>query len=135
MDTLEPQHRSWLMSRVRSKDTKPELFVRSLVRSMGFGYRLHSKELPGKPDLVFKSRKKVIFVHGCFWHMHETCPKARVPRSNSEFWLQKMKNNAARDAAAKASLTEKGWKYLEVWQCQLGHPEELRTKVLEFLAE
>ena len=94
MDTLTPEQRSERMSRVRNKDTKPEMRVRRLVHSLGYRYRLHASHLPGRPDLVFKSRSKVIFVHGCFWHRHEGCPLCRMPKSRLRFWKQKLNANS-----------------------------------------
>src|SRR4051794_27886636 len=97
IDILSPEERSKRMSLVRSKDTKPELFVRRLVHSMGYRYRLHGQKLPGRPDMVFSRRKRVIFVHGCFWHLHEGCPNNRVPKSRSDYWLPKLEGNKRRD--------------------------------------
>ncbi|MGA2224734.1 MAG: very short patch repair endonuclease [Syntrophobacteraceae bacterium] len=133
MDNLTVEHRSWLMSRVRSKDTKPELIVRRMVYTLGFRYRIHCRDLPGKPDLVFRSKHKAIFVHGCFWHMHENCAKARVPRSNSEFWLEKMQKNVQRDKIAKQELQRLGWTFIEVWQCEIGDRENLLKRLSTFL--
>jgi DNA mismatch endonuclease (patch repair protein) len=133
VDNLTVEHRSWLMSRVRSKDTKPELIVRRMVYTLGFRYRIHCRDLPGKPDLVFRSKHKAIFVHGCFWHMHENCAKARVPRSNSEFWLEKMQKNVQRDKIAKQELQRLGWTFIEVWQCEIGDRENLLKRLSTFL--
>ena len=98
MDTIPPSKRSEVMARVRSKDSRPELLIRRLVFAMGYRYRLHAKDLPGCPDLVFRSRKKAIFVHGCFWHRHENCALARMPKSRREFWGPKLEGNRQRDA-------------------------------------
>ncbi|MGA3372841.1 MAG: very short patch repair endonuclease [Terracidiphilus sp.] len=98
MDTIPPSKRSEVMARVRSKDSRPELLIRRLVFAMGYRYRLHARDLPGCPDLVFRSRQKVIFVHGCFWHPHENCALARMPKSRPEFWGPKLEGNRQRDA-------------------------------------
>jgi DNA mismatch endonuclease (patch repair protein) len=135
MDTLTPEQRSERMSRVRNRDTKPELLVRRLVHGMGYRYRLHRRELPGKPDLVFPARRKVIFVHGCFWHRHPdpTCSLARLPKSKLDFWGTKLETNRKRDESNLALLAELGWKILEVWECQTKNREDLQTRVREFL--
>ncbi|MBB3835209.1 DNA mismatch endonuclease (patch repair protein) [Xanthomonas arboricola] len=133
MDRLTPERRSWLMSRVKSKDTKPELLVRRLVFRMGYRYRLHGKSLPGKPDLVFPSRHKVIFVHGCFWHGHEGCRLSRTPKTNADFWLAKLVANRERDARIITELDALGWTSLTVWQCELRDPEAISVKIHEYL--
>ncbi len=133
-DTLSPEERSKRMGLVRNKDTKPELFVRRLVHSIGYRYRLHSGELPGRPDMVFRGRKKVIFVHGCFWHRHgEHCPLTRTPKSRLDFWVPKFEKNKARDEENQAKLRDMGWDYLVVWECQLRDVEELSNRVRRFL--
>jgi DNA mismatch endonuclease (patch repair protein) len=117
VDVLTPKQRSFNMSRIRGKNTKPEMCVRTLVHGLGYRYRLHRKDLPGKPDLVFPARRKLIFVHGCFFHMHE-CPFGRVvPKTNSEFWEKKRIGNVERDARNEAALREAGWEILTVWEC------------------
>ncbi|MEF3134600.1 DNA mismatch endonuclease Vsr [Rhizobium sp. 268] len=120
-DTLTTEDRSERMSRIRSKDSKPELTVRRLIHSMGFRYRLHRKDVPGTPDLVFGNRKKVIFVHGCFWHRHgdSSCKLARLPKSRLDFWLPKLERNARRDAENSARLAALGWDEMIVWECQV----------------
>ena len=138
-DTLSPAQRSERMSRVRGKDTKPEMIVRRLVHALGYRYRLHGKVegkyLPGKPDMVFAGRKMVIFVHGCFWHRHdeEKCPLTRWPKSRLDFWKPKLEGNEQRDRDNQAKLREMGWKYLEVWECQVKNRDELARRVREFL--
>src|SRR5690348_12772793 len=104
------------MSQFRSVDTEPELQVRRLLHSHGFRYRLHDKSLPGKPDIVFPGKRKVIFVHGCFWHHHARCGRATIPRSNPDYWRAKMAYNRRRDAAQKRALVRSGWSVLVVWQ-------------------
>ncbi|WP_031410490.1 very short patch repair endonuclease [Thiomonas sp. FB-Cd] len=133
MDTVSRQRRSEIMGRVRSKDTGPELIVRRLVHAMGFRYRLHGKDLPGRPDLVFRRRGKVIFVHGCFWHRHDGCVLARLPKSRTDFWLPKLEANKERDERNRRDLKRSGWKVLTVWECQLSRVELLRKKIRRFL--
>ena len=135
MDTLTPLQRSERMSKIRSSDTHLEILVRRMVYGQGYRYRLHRKDLPGKPDMVFSSRRKVIFVHGCFWHRHDapSCKLARLPKSRLDFWLPKLSANAARDAKVQASLEELGWKILIVWECEVNDTDALKRKICEFL--
>ena len=135
MDTLTKAQRSERMSRVRYKDTGPELAVRSLVHGLGYRYRLHGKKLPGRPDIVFRSRKAVIFVHGCYFHRHpdSTCKLARLPKSRLDFWLPKLEGNRARDERNIHSLVGLGWRVLIVWECELAHKIELKNRITEFL--
>lgn len=123
------------MSRVRGKNTATELFVRSLVHRMGYRYRLHGAKLPGKPDLVFPGRRKVIFVHGCFWHRHPEpdCKLARMPKSRQEFWVPKLEGNRARDLRQIAELQALGWSVLEIWECQLRDTSFLENEIRTFL--
>lgn len=134
-DPLTPAQRSERMSRVRSKDSKAETSVRRLVHGMGFRYRLHRRDLPGCPDMVFPSRKKVIFVHGCFWHYHADCRQYRLPRTRTEFWMGKLQANQARDARNQERLRELGWGVLVVWECELRDSEELVHAIRDFLGE
>jgi DNA mismatch endonuclease (patch repair protein) len=117
VDVFTPAERSRVMAAVRSKNTTPELLVRRLVHRMGLRFRLHSKALPGSPDLVFPSRRRAIFVHGCFWHGH-TCGRCRIPATNRGFWKKKLSANAERDRRALRRLRRLGWKVLVVWECQ-----------------
>lgn len=135
MDTLTPQERSQRMSKVRSADTRLEMLVRRLVHGMGYRYRLHRKDLPGKPDMVFPSRKKIIFVHGCFWHRHgdPNCKLARLPKSRLDFWLPKLTANAERDAKIQARLAELGWGVMTVWECEARDADALKRRISEFL--
>lgn len=133
MDTLSGAERSQRMGLVKSKNTKPELAVRRLVHAMGFRYRLHGKNLPGKPDLVFKTRRKVIFVHGCFWHRHEGCALCRMPKSRVEFWSAKLEANKERDVVKQAALISQGWRYLIVWECEIRDKTKLSARISEFL--
>jgi DNA mismatch endonuclease (patch repair protein) len=132
MDTLDAKARSERMSRIKGKDTKPEMTVRRLLHRMGYRYRLHRRDLPGTPDLVFPSRKKVIFVHGCFWHRHDDCHLARLPKSREAFWMAKLEGNRLRDERHRASLRALGWDVLVVWECQL-RSQELTRKLVSFL--
>lgn len=118
-DFLSPDERSERMSRIRGKDTGPELALRKVLHRLGLRYRLHGAGLPGKPDLVFPRYKTVIFVHGCFWHRHAGCNIATTPKSNTPFWTTKFEKNVARDARVAATLTKLGWKVLIVWECEL----------------
>lgn len=131
-DTVSAAMRSEIMSRVRSKDTAPEMLVRRLVHRAGFRYRLHVAALPGRPDLVFPSRKKVIFVHGCFWHSHAGCRHARIPKSRASFWVAKLVANKERDERNLHALTAAGWKVLVLWECEL-RDADLMKKIEEFL--
>lgn len=133
MDKLTPEHRSWLMSRVKSADTTPEMAVRHLVFGMGYRYRLHDKRLPGKPDLVFPGRRKILFVNGCFWHGHEGCRYARLPKTHVDFWRAKIEHNRTRDRENVALLEADGWKVLTVWQCELKSIEKLADRLYEFI--
>ena len=125
------------MSRIRHRDTKPEMMVRRLLHAMGFRYRLHDKRLPGSPDIVFASRKKAIFVHGCFWHRHPDagCALARMPKSRLDFWRPKLEGNRTRDVRHQSELDALGWRYLIVWECELRDKEQSRNRLLAFLAE
>ena len=135
MDTLSPAERSNRMNRVRSKDSKAELVVRRMVHKLGYRYRLHRRDLPGTPDLVFSKRRKVLFVHGCFWHRHDdhACKLARLPKTRLDFWLPKLERNRARDQAAQEALGKLGWSHEVVWECELRDREQLRNKVAAFL--
>ena len=118
-DRITAEHRSWNMSRIRGKDTKPEIVLRSLLHRAGFRYRLHVKKLPGKPDLVLPKHKTVIFVNGCFWHRHQGCRKATTPKTNTAFWAKKFEKTVERDACKKSELIESGWRVVTVWECEL----------------
>ncbi len=135
MDTLTPGQRSERMARVKNKNTSPEWTVRRLIHRLGFRYRLHARDLPGRPDLVFRSRRKVIFVHGCFWHQHPDpqCALARQPKSRQEFWLPKFTANVARDARVQVELAKKGWGVFVVWECGLRDLKSLENRLRGFL--
>lgn len=133
MDIMEPGRRSALMSRIRGKDTKPELAVRHLAHSMGYRFRLHRRDLPGKPDLVFPRLRKVVFVHGCFWHQHSGCRYAYQPKSRIEFWRAKFLANKRRDRAALIALNDLGWDTLVVWECETSDTRSLERELVAFL--
>ena len=135
MDTLSKRERSTRMGLVKSKNTSPEMVVRAFVYKLGYRYRLHGAKLPGRPDLVFAGRRKVIFVHGCFWHRHNRCSLARLPKSHREFWLPKLENNRARDAVNRRALTRLGWTSMVIWECDLRDPIKAMVKILVFLEE
>ena len=133
MDRLTPARRSYLMSRVRSRDTTPELTVRRIAHCAGFRFRLHRKDLPGTPDIVFSRLRSIIFVHGCFWHQHPGCPKASVPTTNTDFWLAKFARNVKRDVEATRKLEVGGWRVLVLWQCETKDRDRLRKRLCTFL--
>lgn len=131
MQTTE--QRSHIMRRVRGKDTGPEMIVRRLVHQMGYRYRLHRNDLPGKPDLAFIGRRKVIFIHGCFWHGHDCKRGARVPQTNTDYWRQKIERNRTRDADIRSSLTMQGWSVLTIWDCETKDQHALTRNIVAFL--
>ncbi len=122
MDVHSRKQRSYNMSQIKGKDTKPEMIVRKWLWNNGYRYRLHRKDLPGKPDIVFPGRKKAIFVNGCFWHKHD-CKYFKWPKSNKEFWHQKIEGNVKRDAENYSKLVSAGWEYLIIWECELKKPD------------
>lgn len=134
MDIFSKDKRSRIMSHVGGKDTKPEQIVRSLLHRMGYRFRLHRKDLPGKPDIVLPKYKKVIFVHGCFWHGHSGCKRAKRPATNQKFWHEKLDKNIARDRAVIEQLEKMGWKVLVVWTCEMKDMESLQMKLSSFIA-
>jgi DNA mismatch endonuclease, patch repair protein len=135
MDTLTRIERSKRMALIRSKDTKPELLVREIARSCGYRFRLHVSDLPGKPDIVFPKRKKVIFIHGCFWHRHPGCALARLPKSKLDFWVPKLTKNRRRDLRNIAKLRRDNWRVAVVWECQLKKPDSLEKRIKKFLEQ
>nr|WP_316654111.1 very short patch repair endonuclease [uncultured Gellertiella sp.] len=134
MSEIDPK-RSSLMARVKGKDTKPEMAVRRALFAMGFRYRLHRRDLPGSPDVVFPRQKKAIFVHGCFWHRHAGCRLASTPKSRADFWQIKFDANVARDARNIDALEEFGWSVLVLWQCEISDLEKLREKLKSFVLD
>jgi DNA mismatch endonuclease (patch repair protein) len=129
MDSLSPERRSWNMSRIRGKDTRPELFVRSLLHQLGYRFRLNRKEVPGKPDIVLPKYRTAVYVHGCFWHRHEGCTLAYTPKSNLEFWKKKFARNVERDAEVASKLRETGWKQMVIWECEMRDPAVLSRRI------
>jgi DNA mismatch endonuclease (patch repair protein) len=128
-DRLSPEQRSWNMSRIRGKDTGPERAVRSLLHRLGYRFRLHSRVLPGKPDIVLRRYRTVIFVHGCFWHRHRNCRFAYSPKTRQAFWAAKFRDNQRRDARLQEGLKSAGWRVLIVWECELRKEARLRKRL------
>jgi DNA mismatch endonuclease, patch repair protein len=134
-DTVSRRRRREIMSAVKGKNTAPEMAVRRLVHGMGYRYGLHRRDLPGSPDLVFRSRRKVVFVHGCFWHAHR-CPAGdRIPKTRSEFWAAKIESNRRRDIRNKRELSRLGWSYMVIWECELKANVRLARRLARFLGE
>jgi DNA mismatch endonuclease (patch repair protein) len=132
-DILTPLERSERMRLIRSQDTKPEMAVRRLLFRLGYRYRLHSRKLPGHPDIVFQTKRKLIFVHGCFWHGHKSCRLTRLPKSKLVYWKPKLDNNTRRDSRVQRQLRKDGWGVLVVWECQLGDLERIASRLRRFL--
>lgn len=129
MDVLTVEGRSALMARIQGKNTKPEIAVRRIAYGLGYRYRLHRRDLPGTPDMTFPRLKKIIFVHGCFWHQHPGCKCAYKPKSNTEFWGQKFSSNLKRDIDVLRKLRGLGWKVLVVWECETENPKKLFSRI------
>ena len=136
-DKLTPERRSANMASIRSRDTAPEMAVRKLAHALGYRFRLHRKDLPGKPDLVFPGRKAIIFVHGCFWHQHPDpqCKDGRRPKSRPGYWGPKLDGNLTRDARRQAELEAAGWKVLVVWECRTRDTDALAAALIDFLGD
>jgi DNA mismatch endonuclease (patch repair protein) len=134
MDRISSKLRSENMRRITGKNTSPELIVRRLLFQHGFRYRLHRADLPGKPDIVFVARRKVIFVHGCFWHAH-TCRVAHQPRTNEEYWSPKLQRNQERDAQHLGSLKAEGWDVLTIWECELKNVASVKHRLIRFMGK
>jgi len=135
MDVLTPEERRRNMAAIRGKDTQPEMLLRRLVHSLGYRYRLHVRNLPGCPDIVLPRHRKVILVHGCFWHRHNCRLGRPWPRTRAVFWRNKLEGNKARDVKNRKALRKLGWEVLVVWECQTRRPEWLRGRVSGFLSE
>lgn len=133
MDTISKSRRSWNMSRIRAKDTAPELLVRSSLHKLGFRFRLHVSDLPGKPDIVLPKYHMAVFVHGCFWHRHRGCKYAYIPKTSTQFWENKFSANIARDRAQLRSLRRRGWCVIVIWECQVDAPPHLPRSFLRKL--
>lgn len=132
MDTITPAERSALMSRIRSENTRPEIAVRSILHRLGYRFRLHRKDLPGRPDIVLPRHCKIVLVHGCFWHGH-TCRLASKPKSNESYWSTKILANRARDARNLEALNQQGWSVLELWECEVRKLEGIEEKLRAFM--
>ncbi|MFC1677999.1 very short patch repair endonuclease, partial [Planctomycetota bacterium] len=133
VDHLSKEKRSWNMSRIRSKDTKPEIIVRSMLHKMGYRFRLHRKDLPGKPDITLPKYKTVIFVHGCFWHGHKGCKRSNVPKTNQDYWILKIQKNIQRDKYQRKQLKRLGWHVLILWECQIEKTRIIEKKIKNLL--
>lgn len=133
MDVFSRGKRSQIMSRISGKNTKPELLVRSLLHRMGYRFRVYKKELPGKPDITLPKHKKVIFVHGCFWHGHKNCPRSKRPDTNVEFWNKKIDGNILRDKKNIQRLENLGWETLTLWTCEIKNQDILKRKLISFM--
>lgn len=132
-DEISKERRSANMRAVRSRNTGPEIRVRQIAHGLGYRFRLHRRDLPGKPDLAFPGRRKAVFVHGCFWHHHKGCPRGSMPQSNIEYWRPKLARNAARDAEQIAALKASGWRALVIWECQIRDEKRLAARLRQFL--
>lgn len=132
-DMFTPDYRSALMARIGPKDSVAELVTRGLLHRLGYRFRLHRRDLPGRPDIVFPSRRKVIFLHGCFWHRHPGCRRASNPKSRQDYWLPKFERTVARDARSVVALNTLGWDVLTVWECETRNLPELQQCLVEFL--
>ena len=128
-DTISKEKRSWNMSRIRSKNTKPELIVRSMLHNYGIRFRIHTSDLPGKPDISNKKKKFVIFVNGCFWHQHKGCKRASIPKSIRDYWLPKFEMNQLKFKENKKKLLDQGWKIVIVWECETKNEILLKSKL------
>jgi DNA mismatch endonuclease (patch repair protein) len=135
VDRLSTKERSALMARIGSRDTGPELTVRRLLHSLGFRFRLQRADLPGRPDIVLSRSKKVIFVHGCFWHQHAGCRKAALPKTREDFWRRKLERNAARDHKAIEALLDLGWNSCIIWECETKDPDVLKSRITAFMTD
>lgn len=135
MDIFSSEKRSAIMRAIKGKNTAPELIVRRLVHGLGYRFRLHAKNLPGQPDLVFPGRKRIIFVHGCFWHQHEGCARSKIPETNRDFWERKLLDNVHRDVRIQNALRALGWHVLVIWACELRNRLDLSVKLINFLGQ
>ena len=133
MDRISKEHRSWNMSRIKSGNTKPEIVVRSLLHNMGYRFRLHRRDLPGKPDIVLTRYKSVIFVHGCFWHRHKGCKNATSPKTKKTFWREKFRANVERDRKVQKEMKSMGWRIQIIWECELSDLDKVKRFLKESL--
>lgn len=132
MDKITPEKRSWVMAQVKAQNTRPEKIVRSLLHRLGYRFRLHRKELPGRPDIVLPKYRTAIFVNGCFWHAHPGCKRVRIPEEHREYWLQKLDKNRIRDAKNIMMLKNAGWHVLIIWECELKNVELTQKRLIDF---
>lgn len=135
MDVVDPATRSRLMAGIKGKNTKPELVVRRFLHAHGYRFRLHRRDLPGKPDILLPRLKACIFVHGCFWHRHANCKYAVLPKTRIDFWTKKLESNVARDRKVMEELTDNGWHVFTVWECELKNPGSTLPALLEHLKD
>jgi DNA mismatch endonuclease (patch repair protein) len=133
MDSITQEHRSWNMSRIKGRDTEPEMIVRSVLHRLGLRFRLHKRDLPGRPDITLKKYRTVVFVHGCFWHRHRKCSMAYSPKSNQKFWSDKFKANVDRDRTVVGTLRRMGWRVIVVWECQTSERDVLSRRLKSIL--
>lgn len=133
MDVFGHEKRSWVMSRVRSKNTAPEIAVRSILHRLGYRFRLHQNDVPGHPDIVLKKHRTAVFVHGCFWHRHKNCRHATTPATNQGYWLPKFERTVARDRSNLREIRRLGWKAVVVWECELRNPAKLIRRLLRLM--
>ncbi|MCJ2029511.1 very short patch repair endonuclease [Methylobacterium sp. J-043] len=132
-DMMTPEQRSRCMANIGSKNTNPEINVRRIAHAAGYRFRLHRRDLPGAPDLVFPARRRIVFVHGCFWHRHPGCRLASEPKTKADFWQAKFERNVSRDAASEAALIADGWSVLTIWECETRQPDSVAARLREFL--
>ncbi|MBP6964996.1 MAG: DNA mismatch endonuclease Vsr [Armatimonadetes bacterium] len=135
MDVFDAITRSRIMARVRNADTKPEIVVRALLHRLGFRFRLHRRDLPGRPDIVLPKHRTVVLVHGCFWHSHADCKKGTIPRTNRQFWTDKLSGNVARDRQTTQRLSHLGWRVVVIWECETRNPDRLMDRLTAELGE
>lgn len=135
MDPLTREHRSWNMSRIRSRDTTPELTVRSMLHRLGYRFRLHRRDLPGSPDILLPKYRTAIFVHGCFWHRHSGCRFAYMPKTRQQFWARKFEDNRRRDRRVTRALRRDGWRVAVIWECETDNPVHLKAKLRRLLEQ
>jgi DNA mismatch endonuclease (patch repair protein) len=134
LDRISKARRSWNMSRIRGADTAPEILVRSILHRLGYRFRIHSRTLPGRPDIVLAKYRTVVFVHGCFWHRHPNCKFAYTPKSRKKFWQSKFEKNIARDATVQQLLRQAGWRVLTIWECWISNEDNLAKRLRRFLS-
>ena len=134
-DIYEPRKRSEIMSRIRGRGTKPEIIVRRIAHNLGFRFRLHRKDLPGRPDIVFPRHRAVIMVHGCFWHRHPGCKHASSPKTRESYWKNKLEDNVARDRRNETALRELGWRIMVIWECETKDREAVAARIKSFLPQ